>query len=104
MRSAGMEIVCDIMMTEAVLISNPQARHPELVMLLNKRIQGCLAATMFQMMQYNIPRSKLSDAFNITPGNRSPTVRVLSKIYEHAHSYISSFVLACTVGKSIGES
>ena len=77
MRAAGLEVVCNVMTTEAVLISNPQAKHPKLVTLLNKRIQGCLAATRFQMMQYNIERAKLSEAFKVTPGKRSPTVSPL---------------------------
>ena len=77
MRAAGLEVVCEVMSTQAVLISNPQAKHPKLVSLLNKRIQGCLAAQKYTMMNYNIPRAKISDAFAITPGKRSPTVSPL---------------------------
>jgi ATP phosphoribosyltransferase len=77
MRAAGLEIVSNVMDTEAVLISNPKNSHQDLVDKLNKRIEGHLAAARYNMINYNIERSQLRDAFQITPGKRSPTVSPL---------------------------
>jgi len=77
MRAAGLEIVETVMRTEAVLISNPNAKHQELVERMSKRIIGVVFAAKYSMITYNIPRSLLAVAKQITPGNRSPTVSPL---------------------------
>jgi len=77
MRAAGLEIVETVMRTEAVLISNPNAKHQDLVERMSKRIIGVVFAAKYSMITYNIPRSLLAVAKQITPGNRSPTVSPL---------------------------
>ena len=77
MRAAGLEVVAEVMKTQAVLISNPATQHPDLVTMLNKRIKGVLAAQRMSMLTYNVPREKLQDALKITPGQRSATVSPL---------------------------
>lgn len=77
MRAAGLEVVSNVMNTEAVLISNPKNMHGDLVGKLKKRIEGHLAASRFNMINYNIERRNLVSAYQITPGKRSPTVSPL---------------------------
>lgn len=36
-----------------------------------------MTSTKFMLIQYNISRSRLSDAIKITPGKRSPTISSL---------------------------
>jgi len=77
MRAAGLEIVAEVMKTQAVLISNPHTKHTTLVNKINKRISGYLAAKRYCMLNYNFPREKLAEALKITPGHRSATVSPL---------------------------
>eukprot|EP00802_Teleaulax_amphioxeia_P017466 Tamp_17623.p1 GENE.Tamp_17623~~Tamp_17623.p1 ORF type:complete len:322 (-),score=80.87 Tamp_17623:413-1345(-) len=74
MRAAGLEIVEKIMDTQAVLIKNKKALHPELIDTITRRIQGHFTATQYQMIQYNVKRAALQEAIKITPGKRSPTI------------------------------
>jgi ATP phosphoribosyltransferase-like protein len=59
------------------MISSKSSRHPQIVELIRKRIQGYLTATNYMMIQYNVSRELLYLAVKITPGKRSPTVTVL---------------------------
>ena len=77
MKAAGLEVVSDIITTEAIMISSKSSRHPQIVELIRKRIQGYLTATNYMMIQYNVSRELLYLAVKITPGKRSPTVTVL---------------------------
>jgi len=77
MRAAGLEIVSTIMKTEAMLISNPHTKHPELVEKMSKRLVGCVYAGKYSYITYNMPRALLSEAKKITPGNRAPTISPL---------------------------
>lgn len=77
MKAAGLEVVSDIITTEAVMISSKTSRNPQVVELIKKRIQGYLTATNYMMIQYNVSRELLHLAVKITPGKRSPTVTVL---------------------------
>jgi ATP phosphoribosyltransferase len=77
MKAAGLEIVSDVLMTEAILVSNKLSKHPELVEIIKKRIQGYMTATSYMMIQYNITREYLTQALLITPGKRSPTISQL---------------------------
>ena len=74
MRAAGLDVLADILETQAVLITNPHTKHPELAARLITRIQGYINSTKFQLMQYNVPRTKLADAVKITPGKKSPSI------------------------------
>ena len=74
MRAAGLEIVEKIMDTQAVLIKNKKALHPELISTITRRIQGHFTAQKYSMIQYNVRREALVQAVHITPGKRSPTI------------------------------
>ncbi len=74
MRAAGLEVVAEILTTEAILIANPHSKHRPLVNLMKRRIEGYITATKYMMISYNISRSLLQSAIQITPGKRSPTV------------------------------
>lgn len=77
MRAAGLEVVHDILSTQAVLISNPNTKHRDLVSKIERRIQGYITSTKYVMMMYNISSELLQDAIVITPGKKSPTVTSL---------------------------
>jgi ATP phosphoribosyltransferase len=49
MRAAGLEIVENIMETEAVLITNPNSKHKDILATLKKRIEGYLTATKYSV-------------------------------------------------------
>jgi len=79
MKAAGLEVVADVLQTGAVLIASKTCKHPAVVELVKKRIEGYMTATNYMMIQYNVSRDRLSDAFLITPGKRSPTVTALEE-------------------------
>lgn len=74
MRAAGLEIVAEILETEAILIANTHSTHQDIVDLLKRRIQGYITAKKYMMISYNISSDLLHAAIQITPGKRSPTV------------------------------
>jgi len=74
MRAAGLEIVVDILKTEAVLIKNPHSEHTDVCDLIKRRIEGFITATRYVMLTYNISVDKLEHACAVTPGKRSPTI------------------------------
>jgi len=78
MKAAGLEIVETVMQSETVLISNPNTQHPSLVSRMFKRIQGYIVAKNQCMISYNILKTNLKKAMEITPGHESPTVTELS--------------------------
>ncbi|CAN0035138.1 unnamed protein product, partial [Heterosigma akashiwo] len=77
MRAAGLEVVSDVLETEACLISNPNSKHQDLVDLILRRVQGYMTAQKYMMISYNVPKAKLAEAEAITPGKDSPTVSPL---------------------------
>mmetsp|Transcript_10708 Transcript_10708/g.25766 ORF Transcript_10708/g.25766 Transcript_10708/m.25766 type:complete len:297 (+) Transcript_10708:147-1037(+) len=74
MRAAGLEVVHDIIDTEATLILNPKSEHMDLVNKVKKRIEGYITATKYMMIMYNISNDLVSEAIKITPGKKSPTI------------------------------
>eukprot|EP00127_Corallochytrium_limacisporum_P002025 Clim_evm13s99 gene=Clim_evmTU13s99 len=74
MRAAGLEIVSEIMETEACLVMNKHSEHTDLCKNLTKRIAGVIDADRYVALEYNVPRARLSDAIKITPGKKSPTL------------------------------
>lgn len=44
MKAAGLEIISEVLKSEAVLISSKTCRHPLLVQLIRKRIEGFITA------------------------------------------------------------
>jgi ATP phosphoribosyltransferase len=73
-QAAGLEVVHDILSTEATLISNPNSEHKELITKLRKRIEGYITATKYVMVMYNIANELMAEAIKITPGKKSPTI------------------------------
>ena len=69
--------MAEVLSTQAILISNPQAEHGDLVDLIKRRIEGYITATKYVMVVYNISGELLEKAVQITPGKRSPTVTTL---------------------------
>jgi ATP phosphoribosyltransferase len=74
MRAAGLDVVADVMPTQTVLVSNPDTNYVELIQQIVARVQGWLTATHYNMVVYNIERSKIAEASKITPGVRAPTI------------------------------
>lgn len=62
---------------ETVLIQNKECRHAELADRVVRRLEGVVIARAYSLLEYNIPRERLSDAEKITPGFNSPTVNSL---------------------------
>lgn len=74
LQAAGLEVVHDILETEAILISNPNSAHKDMVDLIKRRLEGYITATKYVMIMYNVSTDLLAEAIKITPGKRSPTV------------------------------
>lgn len=64
---------------EAVLIQNHQARQADVADRVVRRLEGVVIARSYSLLEYNIPRSKLAAAEQITPGYNSPTVNSLEE-------------------------
>ena len=62
---------------ESVVIQNQAAREAELADLVIRRLEGVVVARAYSLLEYNVARSKLSEAEQITPGFHSPTVNPL---------------------------
>lgn len=77
-KAAGLGIVSTLMETQTVLISNPNSKHPEMITIIRKRIEGFLLAKKNAMIYYNIQKDSLEKAVKITPGRKKPTVSPLS--------------------------
>ena len=76
-QAAGLEVVHEILETQAILIANPHSDHKDIVNLLQRRIEGYITATKFVMVMYNVHVDILEAATKITPGKRSPTITSL---------------------------
>lgn len=72
-----LRILTDIGSYETVLIQNPRTRHSGLCDRVVRRLEGVVIARDYSMLEYNVPRSRLAQAEEITPGYKSPTVSVL---------------------------
>eukprot|EP00567_Pseudictyota_dubia_P010223 CAMPEP_0197436796 /NCGR_PEP_ID=MMETSP1175-20131217/4188_1 /TAXON_ID=1003142 /ORGANISM="Triceratium dubium, Strain CCMP147" /LENGTH=295 /DNA_ID=CAMNT_0042966177 /DNA_START=204 /DNA_END=1091 /DNA_ORIENTATION=+ len=77
MRAAGLEVVTEILATEAILIANKKSEHRDIVDLLKRRLEGIIAANKYVMISYNISNELLHDALKITPGKKSPNITAL---------------------------
>ena len=79
MKAAGLDVVAEVMVSQAVLIANPNSTHQDLIALILKRVEGYITATQYMMISYNVRRESLGQALTITPGKRSPTVSTLEE-------------------------
>ena len=78
MRAAGLEVIADILETEAILISNPNSEHGKLIDLIKTRVDGYITATKYVMISYNITDDLLEKALVATPGKKSPNITSLA--------------------------
>ncbi|HEV2970248.1 MAG TPA: ATP phosphoribosyltransferase [Pirellulales bacterium] len=62
---------------ETILVQNREARQPELADRVVRRLEGVVIARSYSLLEYNVPRGKLREAEQITPGFNSPTVSAL---------------------------
>ncbi|KAI5121355.1 hypothetical protein M0805_000663 [Coniferiporia weirii] len=80
MRAAGLHAIATVLKTEATLIKSSKPKHAALeplIELITRRIAGVLASNTYVICQYNIPRAKLPECHEITPGRRAPTISPL---------------------------
>lgn len=79
MRAAGLKAISTVVSSSAILIKSKHPSDPKLVDLITARIKGVITAQRYVLCTYNIERSKLDIAKQITPGNRAPTVTSLEE-------------------------
>jgi ATP phosphoribosyltransferase len=73
----ALRILDDLGRYETVLVQNKSCRHADLADRVVRRLEGVVIARGYSLLEYNIPRSKLAAAEQITPGFNSPTVSTL---------------------------
>ncbi|QPG99099.1 hypothetical protein C2857_000926 [Epichloe festucae Fl1] len=79
MRAAGLKAIDTVVQSTAVLVKSRSPSNAELVELIASRIRGVITAQQYVLCQYNIERSRLSEASRITPGKRAPTITTLDE-------------------------
>ncbi len=72
-----LRILDEIGRYETILVQNKSRRHSELADRVVRRLEGVVIARSYSLLEYNVPRTKLSEAEKITPGFNSPTVSAL---------------------------
>ncbi len=72
-----LRVLTDIGLYETVLVQNQQRRYPDIADRVVRRLQGVVVARTYSLLEYNIPKGKLSEAEQITPGYNSPTISAL---------------------------
>jgi ATP phosphoribosyltransferase len=59
---------------ETVLVQNQRVIDPAMADRIVRRLEGVVIARSWSLLEYNVPRSRLTEAEAITPGFSSPTV------------------------------
>jgi ATP phosphoribosyltransferase len=78
LRQAGLKTFGEpILNSEAVLIKN--ASQADGLEILIRRLQGVVTARQYVLLDYDVPRSALDRACELTPGLESPTISPLQK-------------------------
>ena len=72
-----LRILTDIGHYETMVIQNRQQRQTEIAERVIRRLQGVMIARRYTLLEYNVPRDRLQEAEQITPGYHSPTVNQL---------------------------
>ncbi|MCR9295407.1 MAG: ATP phosphoribosyltransferase [bacterium] len=72
-----LRVLTDIGSYETVLIQSKKCRSQELADRVVRRLEGVVIARDYSLLEYNVPRAKLAEAEQITPGYNSPTVNTL---------------------------
>ena len=73
----GLRVLDEIACYESVVIQNSTTQHAELADRVVRRLEGVVIARSYSLLEYNIPKDKLAEAEEITPGYNSPTVNAL---------------------------
>jgi ATP phosphoribosyltransferase len=80
LRQAGLSIFGEpILQSEAILIKGPNAKMVQELEILLRRLQGVVTARQYVLLDYDIPKIKVTEACAITPGLESPTISPLQK-------------------------
>jgi len=79
MKAAGLKAIDTVVESSAILIRSKAPSNPAMVDLIASRIGGVITAQKYVLCQYNVPRTRLSEATGITPGKRAPTVTSLDE-------------------------
>jgi ATP phosphoribosyltransferase len=72
-----LRILEDIGQYETVVIQGRHCRQTELADRIVRRMEGVVIARSYSLLEYNIPRERLPEAEQITPGYKSPTINSL---------------------------
>jgi ATP phosphoribosyltransferase len=72
-----LRVLADIGRYETVLVQNPSTPHVEIADRVVRRLEGVVIARSYSLLEYNIPRARLAEAEQITPGFKSPTISAL---------------------------
>lgn len=72
-----LRILDEIGQYETVLIQNAKCHDPATADRVVRRLEGVTLARDYSMLEYNVPRERLSEAEKITPGFNSPTISTL---------------------------
>jgi len=72
-----LRVLTEIGRYETVLIQNKAKRESELANRVVRRLEGVVIARSWSLLEYNLPRTKLAEAEEITPGFSSPTINPL---------------------------
>lgn len=72
-----LKVLADIGSYQGIVVQNRATRHAELADRVVRRIEGVVIARAYSLLEYNVPRARLAEAEQITPGFSSPTVSAL---------------------------
>ena len=80
LRQAGLEVFGEILLeSEAILIKRSGTKQSQELETLIRRLQGVVIARQYVLVDYDIPKVKLTEACALTPGLESPTISPLAK-------------------------
>ena len=80
LRQAGLSIFGEpILQSEAILIKGPNAKMAQELEIVLRRLRGVVTARQYVLLDYDIPKIKVTQACAITPGLESPTISPLQK-------------------------
>jgi ATP phosphoribosyltransferase len=80
LKQAGLEVFGDpILTSEAILIERRGSIRDSKIDTLIRRINGVVIARQYVLVDYDVPKSSLEKACELTPGLESPTISPLQK-------------------------
>ncbi|MCJ1258373.1 ATP phosphoribosyltransferase (ATP-PRTase) (ATP-PRT) [Lignoscripta atroalba] len=100
MKAAGLMAIDTVVESTAVLIKSKHPSDQKLVDLIASRIRGVITAQKYVLCQYNVRRSLLEKATDITPGKRAATITALE---EEGWVAVSSMVEKSRIAKVMDE-